>query len=257
MAQTGYTPISLYYSTTASTAPTAGNLIAGELAINTTDGKLYYKDTAGVVQTIATKATAALPTTTTGSGSIVLATSPSITTPALSGSTSGSVVLAVPAVAGSNTATFPASTGTVMVSGNMPAFSAYNSSATSLSTGAFTKIQFQTEEFDTANCFDNATNYRFTPNVAGYYQVTFVLAMPTGTYPVGTVIYKNGSRFKDGNFLSNNSTTGSINVATALISMNGTTDYLECYGYQSSGGSVNCNTGANQTYFQAVLVRAA
>jgi hypothetical protein len=45
----------LYYSTTASTAPTAGNLVAGELAINTTDGKLYYKDTAGVVQVIASK----------------------------------------------------------------------------------------------------------------------------------------------------------------------------------------------------------
>jgi len=55
MAQTGYTPISLYYSTTASTAPTAGNLVAGELAINTTDGILYYKDTAGVVQKIGTK----------------------------------------------------------------------------------------------------------------------------------------------------------------------------------------------------------
>lgn len=59
MAQTGYTPISLYYSTTASTAPTAGNLVAGELAINTADGKLFYKDSAGVVQTLATKDTAA------------------------------------------------------------------------------------------------------------------------------------------------------------------------------------------------------
>lgn len=56
MSQTGYTPIQLYRSTTASTAPTAGNLAAGELAINTTDGKLYYKDTGGVVQTIASKA---------------------------------------------------------------------------------------------------------------------------------------------------------------------------------------------------------
>jgi len=56
MAQTGYTPISLYYSTTASTAPTAGNLVAGELAINTADGKLFYKDSSGVVQVIAGKA---------------------------------------------------------------------------------------------------------------------------------------------------------------------------------------------------------
>ena len=55
MAATGFTPISLYYSTTASTAPTSGNLVNGELAINITDGKLYYKDNAGVVQTIASK----------------------------------------------------------------------------------------------------------------------------------------------------------------------------------------------------------
>ena len=55
MAQTGFTPISLYYTTTAAAAPTAGNLVAGELAINTQDGKLFYKDAAGVVQTIASK----------------------------------------------------------------------------------------------------------------------------------------------------------------------------------------------------------
>ena len=56
MAQTNYTPISLYYSMTAAAAPTAGNLVNGELAINITDGKLYYKDNAGVVQLLANKA---------------------------------------------------------------------------------------------------------------------------------------------------------------------------------------------------------
>jgi hypothetical protein len=56
MAQTNFTPISLYYSATAAAVPTAGNLVAGELAINTADGKLFYKDSAGVVQTIASKA---------------------------------------------------------------------------------------------------------------------------------------------------------------------------------------------------------
>ena len=56
MAQTGYTPISIYYSSTAAAVPTAGNLVAGELAINTADGKLFYKDSAGVVQVIAGKA---------------------------------------------------------------------------------------------------------------------------------------------------------------------------------------------------------
>jgi len=55
MAQTGYTPISIYYSATSTNVPTAGNLVAGELAINTADGKLFYKDSSGVVQTIAGK----------------------------------------------------------------------------------------------------------------------------------------------------------------------------------------------------------
>jgi hypothetical protein len=53
MAQAGYTPIQLYYSTTAAAVPTSGNLASGELAINITDGKLYYKSNAGVVTLLA------------------------------------------------------------------------------------------------------------------------------------------------------------------------------------------------------------
>jgi hypothetical protein len=60
MAQTNYTPISLYYSATASNVPTAANLVPGELAINTADGKLYYEDSAGVVQVLATKSTGSI-----------------------------------------------------------------------------------------------------------------------------------------------------------------------------------------------------
>ena len=56
MAATGYTPISLYYSTTASAVPVNTNLVNGELAINITDGKLYYKDNAGVVKLLASNA---------------------------------------------------------------------------------------------------------------------------------------------------------------------------------------------------------
>ena len=55
MAQSGYTPISIYYSSTATNIPTAGNLTNGELAINIADGKLYYKDSGGTVQVLATK----------------------------------------------------------------------------------------------------------------------------------------------------------------------------------------------------------
>ena len=55
MAQTGFTPIALYYSSTASATPTAGNLVAGELALNNNDGRLFYKDSSNVVQVIGTK----------------------------------------------------------------------------------------------------------------------------------------------------------------------------------------------------------
>ena len=52
MAATGYTPISLYYSTTASATPSAGNLANGELAINAADGNLFYKNTSNGVVTV-------------------------------------------------------------------------------------------------------------------------------------------------------------------------------------------------------------
>jgi hypothetical protein len=56
MAQTNYTPISLYYSTTAAAVPTAGNLANGELGLNIADMKLYAKNSAGVVTLLASNA---------------------------------------------------------------------------------------------------------------------------------------------------------------------------------------------------------
>lgn len=56
MAASGYTPISLYYSTTASAVPTAGNLANGELALNIADMKLYAKNSSGVVTLLASNA---------------------------------------------------------------------------------------------------------------------------------------------------------------------------------------------------------
>jgi len=56
MAATGFTPIKLYSSTTPSAVPLAGNLDntnGAELAINITDGKLFYKDNLGVIRIIA------------------------------------------------------------------------------------------------------------------------------------------------------------------------------------------------------------
>lgn len=69
MAQTGYTPILIYSSTTASQAPSASNLtnstLGSELAINITDGKLFYKDNANAIQVIGWKT---VPATAGGTG---------------------------------------------------------------------------------------------------------------------------------------------------------------------------------------------
>lgn len=176
----------------------------------------------------------------------------------ISGNTSGAITLSAPDVSGTNTATLPAATGTVMVSGNMPAFSAYNTSAQSVSNNTSTKIVFQTEEFDTANCFDNATNYRFTPNVAGYYQINATCCWQGATANnVQFQLYKNGSSFKAGN-RQQASGQYTWQVLSTLVYANGTTDYFEVYAYQNSGGSVNIDFGpVNETYFQACLVRGA
>jgi len=56
MAATNFTPISLYHSTTAAATPSAGNLVAGELALNTVDEKLYFKNSAGTVKLLASSA---------------------------------------------------------------------------------------------------------------------------------------------------------------------------------------------------------
>jgi len=56
MAATGFTPIQLYRTSTASAIPTAGNLADGELAINLTDERLYFKNAAGTVKLLASNA---------------------------------------------------------------------------------------------------------------------------------------------------------------------------------------------------------
>ena len=78
MAATNFTPISLYYSTTAAAIPSAGNLVAGELALNTVDEKLYFKNSAGTVKLLASNAvTAPVTSITFGSTGLTPATATS------------------------------------------------------------------------------------------------------------------------------------------------------------------------------------
>ena len=172
----------------------------------------------------------------------------------ISGDTSGSITLQAPAVAGSNTFTLPAATGTVMVSGNMPAFSAYLSSSQTISGSTQSKITFQTKEFDTANAYDNTTNYRFTPQVAGYYQVNSGVAYPGSAVELVVSIYKNGSQYKYGQDVQGTNTWST--TVSAIVYLNGSTDYIEIYAYQS-GSSRSPSTGVTATYIQSAMIRSA
>lgn len=150
------------------------------------------------------------------------------------------------------TVTFPATTGTAMVDG--PAFSAYANASQSISSVTYTKITFNAEEFDTANCFDSTTNYRFTPTVAGYYQVNVVVASG-GNASHWAIIYKNGTGVKYGAANSVAVDIGYGASISALIYMNGTTDYIEGYTYIATAATITNN--ATNTYFQASMVRGA
>lgn len=175
----------------------------------------------------------------------------------LTGDTSGAITLASPAVAGSNTITLPAATGTAMVSGNMPTFSAYQSSAQTITFSVATKIQFQTEEWDTNNNYDNATNYRFTPTVAGYYLVQAVVSANVSgngySYPM---IYKNGALYANGVI---NATAGQYAGVPVqrVVYFNGSTDYVEIYYVSAGSGTFTTQNGSTLTWFQASMVRTA
>jgi hypothetical protein len=167
----------------------------------------------------------------------------------LQSSGGGSVTLEEPVTASNLTITVPAATATMAIDG--PAFSAYQSSAQTPTVNAWTKVQFQTEEFDTSNAFDSTTNYRFTPQVAGYYQVSLAISCSLATV-ASTSIYKNGSLFKGGN-----QTTGNTAQSfSTLLYLNGSTDYIEGYVYIANATAA-LNTGSSITYFQASMVRGA
>jgi hypothetical protein len=166
----------------------------------------------------------------------------------ISGDTSGSITLSAPAVAGTNTITLPAATGTVMVSGNMPAFSAYQSSAQTLSTTTNTKILFQTEEFDTNSNFASST---FTPTVAGYYQVSASIRVGTTSTSIRMMIAKNGSNYKIGTDIA----TSANGLVTTLVYCNGTTDYIEAYALIGVGQALSASSV--DTWFNGSMVRSA
>ena len=148
------------------------------------------------------------------------------------------------------------------VAGTGPAFSAYLNANQTLTNNTFTKVQINTKVFDTNTNFDNTTNYRFTPTVAGYYQFTaYSSSISSSLNQLGLgqlIFYKNGTSTSLGSSLCyfGGSTISNVDAnATGLIYCNGTTDYVELYGRIVGNGTLTL--AANVTFFQGVLMKAA
>ena len=116
-----------------------------------------------------------------------------------------------------------------------PAFEAFLSANQTMSSNTNTKVQANTEIFDTDNCYDNSTNYRFTPNKAGKY---FVYAKGRGdangtndVQRVISIIYKNGAELMNAPFYGNISNPHNFftPLVAGVVDMNGSSDYVEFF----------------------------
>jgi hypothetical protein len=164
----------------------------------------------------------------------------------------GDFTIAAPNSNTDRTLTLPDEAGTVLTTAtagvpvNGPAFSA-SPSTQAYTTNTWTKVMLTSEEFDTNSCFDNTTNYRFTPTVAGYYQLNAYIDTSGATY-VQIAIYKNGALYKT----TQQASSAYGTTCSTIISMNGSTDYVELYGFMTT--SSNITTLSN---FSGAMVRSA
>ena len=145
------------------------------------------------------------------------------------------------------------------VAGTGPAFSAYSAvNQTGFTNGTESKILFATEDFDTNG---NYASSRFTPTVAGYYQINASIGMTTGSAATASnwiSIFKNGSVYNRGNRLFTENPTRIISpTMSQLVYLNGSTDYVEIYGFSNGGTWSTDGSAAKETYFSGALARAA
>jgi len=137
---------------------------------------------------------------------------------------------------------------------NTPAFHVSQASNNSIGNNSFTKIQWDTELYDSNNDFDITTNYRFTPSVGGKYflYVQGILDI-NGDSRKQLAIYKNGSIVANTSYLHEyNATYGTsqqaIVVQTTQIA-NGSSDYFEAFIFQNSGISRTLVGDSTKTFF--------
>jgi len=146
-----------------------------------------------------------------------------------------------------------------------PAFEASLSANQTVGDSADVKVQFNTETFDTDNCYDNSTNYRFTPTVAGKYFVYVRIQCDSNAannlQQGFAKIYKNGSRYSQTQMNMNGNFPENIMVECSnIIDMNGSSDYLEGYvniDDTSGDGNVRGTTSYVWTCFGAYKIIGA
>lgn len=145
-----------------------------------------------------------------------------------------------------------------------PTFYAYSSgSQTITGNGTSYKVVLNNESWDTANCFDSTTNYRFTPTVAGYYQInmssTGSFASVSSSGYLFVQIYKNGSFWSGGGY--DTAVNGNYWLASHsnIVYLNGSSDYIELYINTNNNGTyTQQNQGTTGgTFMSGYLVRAA
>ena len=130
---------------------------------------------------------------------------------------------------------------------NTPAFSVYRNGTQSISHNTYTKVQYNTENFDTDNTFDNSTNYRFTPAFSGKsYLVASIRLYGTDDFNNYTLeIHKNGTAI----LRQQNSHWHYESAQVSGIVTHDTDDYFEVYVTQQSGSSLDVMSGIEITYF--------
>ena len=147
-----------------------------------------------------------------------------------------------------------AGTATGFGGANTPAFLARLSSTTqSIADDTYTKIQFNTEEYDTASAYDNSSNYRFTvpAGQGGKYFVYSAVRMASSTATLTLNLRLNGS---NAGFSSLKAVSGELQTITLMFSKSlSAGDYLEFFLRQQSGGSLDASGDSNDqtTYFGA------
>jgi hypothetical protein len=147
------------------------------------------------------------------------------------------------------------------IAGTGPAFLVYLSAHQAPANNTVVKVAFDTKVYDTASCFNTSTN-RFTPTVAGYYQINGALAGYSSNTSLSTLyayMEKNGSYVAASGVINVPTCLSVATVVSQVIYMNGSTDYLELFGQINATGSSQLFLGTSLVYstFSGSLIRAA